>query len=132
MSAVGKRRLRKLIAFLRQLPRRKFDFSDVVKETNGKGCGSVACALGWTPVAFPKHFKWIDNGGYASRRGSEGIHLFRDAADYFQIPRFHDNLFVPAGAWAVSNHLPNLNGDATPKQVARMLEQYIKLTETPV
>jgi len=46
-------KLEKLAAFLDTLPPEKFDFS-VVRDNNGhSGCGSVGCAIGWTPEVFP-------------------------------------------------------------------------------
>lgn len=56
LPLVGKRRLLKLIAFLEKLPRRKFDFSQVVAKgkQNGHYCATVACAGGWLPAVFPK------------------------------------------------------------------------------
>lgn len=58
---VAKRRLLKLADFLENLPKSKFDLG-IIARTNHKGdtpavetCGSAACAIGWTPVVFPKH-----------------------------------------------------------------------------
>lgn len=52
--ATGNRRLLELAAFLDTLPREKFDFRKWVSKTDSKGCGTVCCAVGWTPHVFPE------------------------------------------------------------------------------
>lgn len=61
MKYFQKQRLLKLADFLEALPRGRFDL-DFIAKKNNKGeqpavntCGTVACAIGWTPVVFPKH-----------------------------------------------------------------------------
>ena len=60
MKYFQKQRLLKLADFLESLPRGRFDLSIIAKYgDNGntpaeKGCGTAACAIGWTPVVFPR------------------------------------------------------------------------------
>ena len=62
-------RLLRLAKFLEKLPRRKFDFAELVADTekrHGKDCGTVCCAVGWTPAVFPKLISWsriLSEGG---------------------------------------------------------------------
>jgi hypothetical protein len=50
-AAVSKRRLLKLAAFLRKLPRKRFHYDHVVgqdwKGRQDLSCGTTACAMGW-------------------------------------------------------------------------------------
>lgn len=43
-------KLIKLADFLETLPDEKFDFGTYIRETD---CGTVGCAAGWIPAAFP-------------------------------------------------------------------------------
>jgi hypothetical protein len=61
MKYFQKQRLLKLADFLESLPRGRFDLS-IIGKHNSKGelptptsCGTAACAIGWTPVVFPRH-----------------------------------------------------------------------------
>lgn len=58
-----------LADFLEGLPDKLFDFSTWVQVpyealepakafAKGGGCGTVACAVGWLPLALPKHFRY--------------------------------------------------------------------------
>lgn len=57
-----KMRLLQLADFLLALPAEKFNFNIV-----SNGCGSVGCAMGWTPVVFP-HLDIITNNYEYNRR----------------------------------------------------------------
>lgn len=57
MEQIQKDRMRKLIGFLRELPKEQFDFRHVVSEFEGDCC-TVGCAIGWTPKVFPELVKW--------------------------------------------------------------------------
>lgn len=139
MSRTGKRRLRKLIAFLRQLPRRKFDFAEIVTKGkhNGHTCGTVCCALGWMPAVFPKVIKWKfeedfwGGGDFVISKGRSKDYR-KIAKNHFGISYHHaQGLFHPGEQMEVHSALPICGEKATAKQVAAMLEQYIRLTETP-
>lgn len=127
-TKVQDRRLKKLIAFLRELPRRKFDFTQEVSKTksNGHTCATVACAIGWTPVVFPRYVKWkFSDDEY---HWFSGFMLRGELADYFDVayelfgvPYMHD-IFYPGNQRNAGVRECGYN--ATPKQVAKMLEEY--------
>lgn len=60
MKNFQKQRLLKLADFLEALPRGKFNLSIIAnknhdgEEPSVKTCGTAACAIGWTPVVFPR------------------------------------------------------------------------------
>lgn len=106
------RRLMKLSNFLATLPPEKFNYRSV-----SNSCGTVACAMGWTPVVFPKliTFKYLK-----SQRGEWTGILFR-AAKMFNITRQEAQyLFNP---WERSNPL---TGGATPYQVAKHIAKFVE------
>lgn len=125
MKAIHKKRLRKLIAFLRQLPRKRFNFDTI---RYGHGCGTVGCAIGWTPEALPSLVKNDSLLGPVLRKGNG---YFRDiAAELTGLgPHLASCLFCPGEQAIADSRLPNLPATATPKQVARMLEKFIELQE---
>lgn len=138
MTATGKRRLRKLIGFLRQLPPEKFDFASVVEEyeKNGHICGTVCCAIGWTPSIFPRivEWTWCEEWEEANVRNKEGKQVgYQEVAhELFEISGSTARyLFAPGYQKLVHVTLPKVGELATPKRVAAMLEKYITLTETP-
>lgn len=70
MNATQKARLLKLAAFLIALPKQKFNFAVVATlgekpmlealAAKKESCGTVACAMGWTPALFPRLIAWTD------------------------------------------------------------------------
>lgn len=55
---MNKYRLLKLARFLESLEDKAFDFKNVVSK-HENSCGSVCCAIGWTPKVFPELIKWF-------------------------------------------------------------------------
>jgi len=57
---MNKQRLLKLADFIGKLPKRKLEMPEIARvdmETgrmNPNECGSVACAMGWSPFVFPR------------------------------------------------------------------------------
>lgn len=134
LKPIAKRRLRKLIAFLRQLPRRKFDFSTVIND-----CHTIGCAVGWCPVVFPKLCRfgdrnacenWVVVKSVKPRRSRYSVDDV--TSKLLMLPEEHASLFRPNRAQLLHSSLADLHGGATPKQVAAMLEKYITFTETPL
>jgi len=131
-----KRRLLKLCEFLEQLPRKRFDFSVVAKEHS---CGTVGCAIGWTPAVFPRLVKWlpakkgkeIDVMLTGGRRG----HFYTTVAkSLFGINHYQaEGLFTPYTYLRMGENfgdgIEGLPDKATPKQVAKRLRQFLKLVE---
>jgi hypothetical protein len=133
LPAEGKARLRKLIGFLRELPPEKFNFRNVLTERD-HGCATVACAIGWLPAVFPKSLRW--QAFSVKLRGNHQVNLahssFLVAAEFLQLPgETAFALFAPHFQKDVHHSLPACCGSATAIQVADMLEQFIRLTETP-
>lgn len=122
------RRLRKMEAFLRKLPEAQFDFNDVVSEHDGK-CGTVCCAIGWTPKVFPRMVKWVRtpySGVQTKLVGARELwSYFEDIAmKLFELDfRDAEDLFSPGlnRKWASGT----LTGDCTPEEVADSIDQFI-------
>lgn len=82
--------------------------------------------------------KWEEQDGelYVSPKNStdycEFDMFYGTHVEIFQIPMEHSDLFVPDMQPAVHPSLPQCGDAATAKEVAAMLEKYIKLTETVV
>jgi hypothetical protein len=68
------KRLEKLADFLDKLPREKFNFADLVSEIDKKGCGTVCCAIGWTPKVLPHLVKFT--GDSIKLRSSSYIYIY--------------------------------------------------------
>lgn len=143
---VGLKRLEKLAAFLRKLPPKRFDYNQWVgSDWKGKpdlSCGTTACALGWA-AAMPAFnriglklrripSKYADgedawNVGFelngnictALEAASETFGISWDDASHLFMPNSAD----PYGnVWERSIDWEN----ASAKQVARKIEQYVK------
>ena len=141
MKAHHIKRLHKLADFLDTVPKKNFDFDRVVFDVDGKprkdfNCGTTACAMGYTPLLFPKLVEWTAGEwsgaviGVIPKGGSPCIDSWADAAmELFGI----DGGEVDALFWPDANHvradigLPELPEDPTPKQVARNIRKFIKL-----
>lgn len=138
LPAWGEKRLIKLIEFLEKLPRRKFDFSKVVAKgkQNGHYCGTVCCAAGWLPAIFPRLVKWTPPDenlkAYIALR-KQGVQTFSEVTESVFGMNYEtaEYLFLPDKQRYVDSRLTSLPDTATPKQVARMLRAYLKLTHTP-
>lgn len=144
MKTYHKKRMRKLIAFLRgDLKPKQFKFNRVVSEieANGHVCGTVCCAMGWTPKVFPRLVGWAEDYLREWRtsqstglrmRGEEDVMEYSDVAEIiFGIPsEMAGSLFAPDSQRYVSAKLPNCSDYATPKQVAAMLEKFLALVES--
>lgn len=139
------KRLLKLINFLDELPPEKFNFSREVTKahTNHKQCATVGCAIGWTPLLFPRLVKWNfrpnwTDETYQSDEDFVGFWLksvgptyYREVAEeLFGIPKnssFGSSIFFPGEQRCVDTDLPNCSRDATPQEVATMLRKYREL-----
>lgn len=132
MKTFHKNRLLKLADFLDNLPRKKFFFGDVVNEFDEKNhCGSVCCAVGWCPTVFPRHWKWTGDTFDDYYVGLKESTTFwdEDAAEFFGIDINEAcGLFYPGSTrpWARNTMLAD---EATPKQVAKSIRQFVKWKE---
>lgn len=88
-----KQRLLKLADFIEALPRGKFDLNIIAKENRDgeepsvKTCGTAACAIGWTPVVFPRAcaytFSLFDNSELSVQSKLSGKRDFVFAEEFF-------------------------------------------------
>ena len=120
---VTKRRLLKLAAFLDTLPPEKWDFLHIITRKNpSRTCGTVCCAIGWTPVVFPRLIKWKDLF-VRSKRAYEIVkeqsqRLFGLSTEQINL------LFIPRVSWnSESNQLPI---SATSTDVANHIRKFCK------
>lgn len=128
MKTIHIKRLRKLIAFLKALPPKKFDFTTEREIGEGPKCPTTACAIGWTPTVFPKLVKWVPESKGTFLIGSHETSYAGVAEKLFGIPiSVAIPLFYPNEQHFVDTRLPKCGYKATPKQVAKMLEKFIEL-----
>ena len=127
---LNKPRLTKLIDFLKQLPEEKFDFNRVIHK-----CGTVACAIGWTPSVFPDLVTTIRIHGdirlQLKSGDPEDWQLYPEVAEeLFNINEYvAADLFSPQWQHRLHPDLTELDFEATPKEVAQMLEKFIDLVQ---
>lgn len=115
---MNKKRLLKLAAFLRKLPAEKFNINDVVTRWDNN-CGSICCAMGWTPKVFPKLIQWTPNGPYKLKlcREAEGEHFDEVAVKLFKISFFQVSCLFGPGYY---------DGNVTPCMVAERIDNLWK------
>jgi hypothetical protein len=125
----GNRRLLKLAAFLRRLPRKRFDFGEWVgfdwKGSQNLSCGTTACALGWaaTMPNFRRLGMYLAQPGVVRLKGKTGISSIEVAQIIFGLDHIDAiSLFAPS---------QGLGSNATPKQVARRIEQFVAARREP-
>lgn len=116
--AVGNRRLLKLAAFLRKLPRKRFNYESWVGEdwqgAPSLSCGTTACALGWatTMPIFRRLGLRLE-----SIRDEDGFRNGYVSGPYLEVFALDsDDLFYPDAG----------ESNWTPKQVAGKIERFVK------
>ena len=133
MKHYHKKRLLKLCDFLEQLQRKDFNFNVVAER---RSCGTIACAVGWTPAVFPRLVKWSPNKRgnrinivLAKRHGKS--HYALVARSLFGLTSQDSlNLFTPwYDLYVGKTELGMLTESATPKQVAKRIRKFVRLTE---
>ncbi len=137
---MNKDKLNKLADFLDNLEDSKFYFGSVVEDWVGFEkdyvCGSVCCAIGWTPKLFPDEVKWapgaVDNLSY---EGNSDLDYSDVAARLFNIAVSDaDTLFSPnrtphdPEGW-IEWGIRVLDEAATPKEVAENIRYFIEMKE---
>lgn len=123
---IGNRRLLKLAALLRSLPRKRFDYSKWVGEdwkgAQNLSCGTTACALGWA-TTIPSlrrvglRMQQDSMGGYVVLDGINSSDSWEAGAKVFSL------------SMEESEYLFTLDSDedkSTPKQAARKIENFVK------
>lgn len=143
MKAFERKRLEKLAGFLETLPKQKFDFGEIAVErglpmaealaAGRKECGTVGCAIGWMPAAFPQAMEWSRTCSTDTlpdvKSRTTGSTDFNAACEFFGLTRTEANhLFLPLGPLLDEDSSGNngLGYDATPKQVARHIRRFLK------
>lgn len=149
MKIYNRSNLLKLIDFLKVLDESSFDFSKIaVANEPEPHCGSVCCAMGWTPRVFPDLIEWCNlrklyGGKTTLDVQSKGGRYFSydEVAQFLFGDLFTNNewsdIFSPFGRIGLSyikgsiktfpdsdenfTILPYVGEDATPKQVAQSL-----------
>lgn len=118
-------RRERCLAFLRKLPRKRFNFNVIV--LHGTACGTVGCAIGWAPAYAPEVAEWDkDTCGEVKVAGVDPDDEWWNkipAALFGLEPRFAENLFCPdeRNQFPLSYKIPHANCNSTPKQVAKRL-----------
>lgn len=133
---MNKERLLKLAEFLDELPPAKFDFCYVIGAwDHATQCGSVCCAMGWTPRVFPELVQWRrcpeqwythENAWTISSGGSIGYGYVAEKIFEISLAEAED-LFSP------TNRLPwlpeGVPDDAAPSEVADSIRRFIAWKE---
>lgn len=129
---MNKTRLLKLARFLESLPPESFNFSDVVSKST-ESCGSVCCAIGWTPKVFPKLIKWYRRASLAKlglMMGDCDVDYIMAGKNLFDIT-FQESrkLFSPSQtlSWWVGK---NIGAAGKPEEVALSIRKFIEWKET--
>ena len=139
-------RLLHLADFLEALPERKFYYGAIVSGTDVPrdtfDCGSTGCAVGWCPLAFPEHFKYVpitDYDGvvevtvFAKKDGrtyGSAIRVFAyqhnmELEEFFDIERQEVlGLFYPGKQSLVEER--SLKSTASAKDVATLIRRFVE------
>jgi len=122
ITKLGRERMQRMIAYLRELPPERFDYNTIAKDE----CGSVGCVIGHTPHIFPEFAKY--------KRCDEGIRVEVDGltsyvkagAIIFGLNEYVSEDLFTAGAHFIRRlKLPVCDPNATPTEVADMLESFL-------
>jgi hypothetical protein len=128
--ATSNRRLLALAAFLRTVPRKRFDYGRWVgsdwKGAQDLSCGTTACALGW--AATMPQFRRLGlilrdgekfgDGFYVGLKSDPQAYSGEAAMQVFGLDDVEvDKIFFPRDV---------IEETATPKQVAKKIERYVK------
>lgn len=138
-TAVGNKRLLKLAAFLRTVPRKRFDYASWVGEdwqgAQDLSCGTTGCALGW--AATMSQFRRLGLrlkgnsyfGGEVVLGRSGGVNaakrlfgLTYEEAEYLFVP--NDGYNSDPLDFEYHDDLDETK--ATPKYVARKIEKFVE------
>lgn len=85
-------------------------------------CGTSACAAGWLPVVFPKHWKWQHGTHPVLKNGSCWHGPWGDLAEFFGIDQYFDD----GDYQNESFYLFGYAHKRTPKQEAKIPEDFVK------
>lgn len=125
MKAIHRKRLEKLAVLLDELPSSKWNFSLLVSEMNyTHNCGSVCCAIGWTPKLFPRMVEWYRGDGVRIKNGDAG--LFSVSNHLFGMSHSQSlGLFVPKDNWDWNPDECKLPRNSSAKRVAKEIRKFL-------
>lgn len=134
MNKEQRERFETLIGFLDTLEPEKFYFCAVVGDHDAAGCGTVCCAIGWTPQLFPDMAEWgqtTDGDVVVWSKPGMASDYDEVASEIFGLPvETCSHLFAPRCQKGVASALPECGLDATPKEVAAMLRKFLELLDS--
>lgn len=119
-----------LIKFLERLPKKKFNFGHVVESVDENNCGSVCCAIGWTPALFPDLVQWNGKSRTPWALSTNGNWAYYPdvASELFGIdPSIAGDLFTPEDQGFIHPELGCVYEDESPKRVASVMRKFDKL-----
>lgn len=142
-----KDKLLKLAAFLDTLEEDKFDLAQVaISDDEDPMCGSVCCAVGWTPKIFPEEVRWAMPNHYEgldlacrNEGGDWVVKEYREVAvQLFEITEAEaHSLFTPYQLAIVEKEEGDydrlesgeLRGALKPKQMAERIRMFAEAKE---
>lgn len=140
MKLIHKKRLLKLAKHLRsgKLGHAKFSFAHVNADNHGyelqhadAKCGTLGCAIGECPIAFPESWHFI-HGTVALRRKRPDYQFscMEHAESFFGLTEMEvDHLFRPADQCTSLYGGRSLGYNAKPASVAANIEAFVKRKE---
>jgi hypothetical protein len=110
-----------------------FNYSPV-GEFDGKGCGTMGCAIGECPFVFPKYWKFVDSGVRNERvpilKTAKSNAPFYSVEEFFGINgREYDHLFAPLMQQPTLFSGKELGYEAAPEEVASNIREFVKRKE---
>lgn len=127
-------RMLQLAEFLDQLSQSEFYFASVISQMNEEtGCGTVCCAIGWTPAVFPDLVRWptkseiqVDGSAEMFLLDRPGEPCFTEvAAQIFRMPEHHAEFIFSPGHYSPADG-SELEDTATPQEVAERIRTYVE------
>lgn len=129
-------KLLRLAKFLDTLKDEEFEFSDIVSKFDNKNhCGSVCCAVGWTPKLFPKEIEWAKNANLCNfplKMEGQGVTYRFAAQQLFGISHedatrlFSPNNWLELGWQKLLPKNLDLGEFATARAVATNIRMFVK------
>ena len=125
MKTIHRKRLAKLADYLDTLPRKKFNFEFIIEDDT---CGAVGCAIGHCPNVFPKLVEY-DPVLDTIKTKARGTRWYRGIAEELFGVSYDvaGGLFSPGRQESdLGPNYKDLDSRATPKQVSKLIRQFLK------
>lgn len=131
----------RLISFLETLDPDKFYLDSVVadwEETEDGLCGTVCCALGWTPAIFPEEVKWVEKETSIGGKIIQLCHIKTGSRQYDMIafhlfgidPGVALDLFAPGDLTEIHPLLGYQVASVKAKTFAKTLRKFLSLIDS--